>query len=157
MSNPATTQPVLTPSKTRVIPLAVLAWMALAYTWVLGHIQPFTHWLSQLTSQGHPLTALGVPGWCLFKLTLHLPCLFCGFTRSFILISQGKVSESWHYHPLGLPVYFLTLAFALIGITKPIWGEVILRLLTRRHWLICIFGVLSLSWLWKLLHSPRFW
>lgn len=156
MSNPSTAKSTATQSKNRITALSALAWMALLYTWTLGHIEPLTHWLSHLPGPDAP-DAFGSPLWCLFKSFFHLPCLFCGLTRSFILIGQGKLTESWHYHPLGLPVYCFTVAFALIGLIKPLWGEAVFRFLTRRPLLILIFCVFSLGWLWKILHSPHFW
>lgn len=156
MANSQSVKPTPQKAKTNITTLSLLCWLALTYTWALGHIQPLAQWLSHLPGPT-PLGSFGPPSWCLFKLSLHLPCLFCGFTRSFILISQGKLSESWDYHPLGIPVYLLTLTFAIIGLLKPIWGEGLLRFLTQRSSLILISGLLSLGWLWKLLHSPHFW
>jgi hypothetical protein len=124
-------------------PLVLLAWGVLAYTWI-------STWLQPMQAKPLPLIsawlqpALHVPQhtWCLFKAFTHLPCLFCGLTRSFVLIGKGEWEASLQYHLLGIPVYLLTLGVAVFG---------------QRRVLIILGVVLSVCWFWKLGHNPRFW
>lgn len=46
---------------------------------------------------------------CWFHSTTGLPCLGCGLTRSLSCGIRGMMSESWNYHPLGLPILALFL------------------------------------------------
>jgi len=46
-----------------------------------------------------------MPALCPFFLATGLPCPGCGLTRAFVCIGHGRLSESLHWHPLGLLVY----------------------------------------------------
>ena len=46
------------------------------------------------------------PG-CVFRRAFHIPCPGCGLTRSFAALWHGDLSASFHYHPLGLPLFLL--------------------------------------------------
>ena len=46
---------------------------------------------------------------CIFRIFTGLPCPGCGLTRAFILLLQGKILSSLHYHLLLLPVLFTLL------------------------------------------------
>lgn len=156
MTHSTTEKPTVRKHEPSPHALSLLAWLALVYTWAIGHGQVIIQWLVDLPG-AKIFNAFVPPTWCLFKAYFHLPCMFCGFTRSFILINQGQFKDSWHYHPLGIPVYLLTLAFAVMGVLKPLWSKRLLLFLSRKPSLLLILILLSLGWLWKLAHSPRFW
>src|SRR5262245_56924647 len=50
---------------------------------------------------------------CWIKGATTLPCPGCGLTRSLSYALRGLVSESWHYHPMGLMI--LVLFFVIAG------------------------------------------
>ena len=49
------------------------------------------------------LIALGVelPGSCLVRSLVGLPCPFCGVTHATVACLRGHLLESWHIHPAG--------------------------------------------------------
>ena len=140
------------------VPLVLLAWGVLIYTWFSSWIQP---------AQAKPLPlisawlqpALHVPQhtWCLFKGLTHLPCFFCGLTRSFVLIGKGEWQASFQYHMLGIPIYMMTLGIAVFGLIAPRKTSQVLAFLCQRRSLAVVALALSLCWFWKLSQAPRFW
>jgi hypothetical protein len=156
------TQPASLPKDTSVrqslLPLVLLCWGVLAYTLVSSRLQP---------GQARPLPlisawlqpALHIPrhSLCLFKDLTHLPCVFCGLTRSFVLIGHGQWRESLHYHLLGIPFYLLMVSIALLGVLVPQQAARLIRLLTRRHAVYLLIVILLLCWVWKLGQDPQFW
>ncbi len=54
------------------------------------------------------------PG-CVFRRAFHIPCPGCGLTRSFAALWHGNLSASFHFHPLGLPL------FALMAMGAGVW------------------------------------
>lgn len=144
----------------------MLAWGALLYSWLLAYVPAISTLhsglLNQLLHSGSTrfdITGNGIASHsiCLFKNLLHLPCLFCGLTRSFVLITQGQWQQSLEYHLLGIPAYLAVSLFAVFGLAKPHWAKRFLRLATTRPSLLAIMGIFALCWLWKLVHSPQLW
>lgn len=142
-------------SKAAILPLTSLVWLALLYTWLVGHL-PSGEILTQLHLSGF-FNIFSNTSLCLFKQLTHLPCVFCGMTRSFILIGQGKPLESISYHWLGIPVYFLACFFAVVGLCFPDWTARTLRIVTQKLPVALTFTLLAICWLWKIGHHPRFW
>ncbi|WP_373532715.1 DUF2752 domain-containing protein [Vampirovibrio sp.] len=145
--------------KSPVLPLTGLAWLGLVYTWLRGHVS--CHQIGERlplfsipTGLFNPFSEVSI---CLFKQITHLPCVFCGMTRSFILIAQGRPLESIAYHWLGVPVYLLTCLLAIGGLCYPEQTHQALRRATQKRPVAVVFGLLVLGWLWKLGHAPRFW
>lgn len=52
---------------------------------------------------------------CVFRRAFHIPCPGCGLTRSFAALWHGNLSASFHFHPLGLPL------FALMAMGAGVW------------------------------------
>ncbi len=168
-SSPSENSPPLQTSTARQVgPFSVLTGFALAYSWIIGHFPAWERLHNSLlnalcfplTNFGHAVSqtnTLHSASLCLFKNMTHLPCLFCGLTRSFILIGQGQWAESWHYHPMGLPLYGLAILFAGLGLIKPSWAQKMTGLLSARNSLALALILFSACWLWKLGQSPRFW
>lgn len=138
-----------------IMPLSGLAWAALLYTWLLGAFSG-TQFIRLLNPVGF-LDGASAVSFCLFKSLTHWPCVFCGLTRSFILIGQGHFTESIQYHLLGLPVYLLICGFALLGPFFPVRVMAIQKSMTRKLPVLLLCVMLTLCWLWKVGQSPRFW
>lgn len=144
-----------TPFNSPVLPITGLAWLALTYTWLRGHFPFDVIALSGFsTSIPHPFSLIS---FCLFKQITHLPCVFCGMTRSFTLIGQGKPLESIPYHWLGIPVYLLTCLLAIGGLCYPRQTHQALQRVTKKRPVALACSILLIVWLWKLGHEPRFW
>lgn len=60
-----------------------------------------------------PPGGFGIP-MCQFRATTQLPCFACGLTRSFIRMAHLNLHEAAFYHPLGLVLFPMTLALALM-------------------------------------------
>jgi hypothetical protein len=60
-----------------------------------------------------PPGGFGIP-LCQFRATTHLPCFACGLTRSFIRMAHLNFSGAAFFHPLGLVLFPLALALALL-------------------------------------------
>jgi hypothetical protein len=152
------TQPLPKPRTALSPHLVLLCWAVLAYTLLSSQVQP---------GQSTPLPlisawlqpALHIPrhSLCLFKDLTHLPCVFCGLTRSFVLIGHGQWQESLHYHLLGIPFYLTTITVAVLGTIAPAKAAYLTRLLTQRRVVLLLITVLTLCWLWKLGQDPQFW
>ena len=52
---------------------------------------------------------------CWIKSATGLPCPGCGLTRSLSCAMRGILTESWHYHPMGLMILAL---FFVIAVTS---------------------------------------
>jgi hypothetical protein len=83
--------------------------------------------------------------------------VFCGLTRSFVLIGSGQWQESLQYHLLGIPIYIGTLCLAVLGLLAPMQVERLIRTITQRRAVYLLIAVLILCWLWKISHDPQFW
>ena len=66
-----------------------------------------------LLSLALPPGGFGIP-MCSFRATTQLPCFACGLTRSFIRMAHLNFREAAFYHPLGLVLFPLTVALALL-------------------------------------------
>lgn len=140
------------------LPLVLLAWGTLAYTWVSAWLQPgLSKPLPIISAWLQPALHVKQHTWCLFKGFTQLPCFFCGLTRSFVLIGKGEWQASLQYHLLGIPIYLFTLGIAIFGLVAPHKTHQLFRFLCQRKTLIVIGLVLTVCWLWKLGHDPRFW
>lgn len=141
----------------RTTALGVLASFFLVYTWFLGHIQCLRQLGPGLWATLNALGSDSAILICLFKRYLQIPCPFCGLTRSFTLIGQGQWLTSLDLHPLGIPLYLLTVYFALASLLKPNWADRLLRYAGRPIFYWTGFTSFLLAWCWKLGHNPHFW
>lgn len=64
-----------------------------------------------------PSDGLGI-AFCPFLALTSLPCPGCGLTRSLSSLLHMEVLKSWHYHPVGIPV-FGVLVFMLVANRLP--------------------------------------
>jgi hypothetical protein len=76
---------------------------------------------SQLSGRWLPAAALGGVlvlltlqpySVCPFAVVSGLPCPGCGLTRSVVTLLQGRLADSWHFHPLGPVLVVLATAHA---------------------------------------------
>jgi hypothetical protein len=149
-------------------PIIILAWLMLLYTGLLGAFPEARKFLTppMATLPGYKLLQ-GLPGisahpteshsLCLFRQLIGLPCVFCGATRSFILLSLGQWQASMNYHLLGIPFYLSTLFLAVFGIFRPENTLTLLAGLRDKRVVVTILALLLACWLWKLGQNPVFW
>lgn len=170
MSQPAThnAERHLVTTRRKLLPLILLCWGMLVYSWLLAYVPQIATFhgslLRQLlhSSDAHSLISpmgdgIRSQSICLFKNLLHIPCLLCGLTRSFVLISQGHWQSSMQYHLLGIPAY-LTVSFtALFGLISPSWVKRSLDRLMTRPALFIILIAFAVCWVWKLARNHHFW
>lgn len=50
---------------------------------------------------------------CLFRRMTHLPCPFCGTTRTLAALSRGELISAFLFNPLACTLFILTLSTAL--------------------------------------------
>lgn len=55
---------------------------------------------------------------CPFFNLFHIPCIGCGLTRSFKLLFQGKVLESFEYNLLAFPLLIIFSFYLIFKILK---------------------------------------
>lgn len=60
-----------------------------------------------------PPGGFGIP-MCQFRAATHLPCFACGLTRSFIRMAHLNVREALFFHPLGVVLFPVIAALALL-------------------------------------------
>lgn len=65
-----------------------------------------------------PLHGLGWP-LCTFRRLTQQPCLACGLTRSFSHMARLDIAGAAMYHPLGLALFPLACAGALLLVLRP--------------------------------------
>lgn len=97
--------------------------------------------------------ALGLPP-CGFLLWLGVPCPACGLTTSFAHLARFELLAALRAHPVGLPLYLLTLftlpaalRFALRA--EPLrapWGG-----LSAERWAVALLVALLVTWCARLL------
>lgn len=155
-------------ARRKLIPLTLLGLAALIYSCLMAYLPEVSTWHNDLinqllhSDQQVAQTNLADSEWvshsiCLFKNLLHVPCLFCGLTRSFVLISQGQWLASLNYHLLGIPVYLVTLLFTFFSLIRPDWVNQWLSRVITSSSMFAILGIFTVCWLWKLCQHPRFW
>ena len=100
---------------------------------------------------------LGLPQCPFLAITGH-PCPFCGGTRSFAYMWNGRVTNAVLLYPLG-PLMFVVTALAIPVLAAALLAD---RDLTvrlpdrlRRPLLGCAAGVLAVSWALKLTMLPN--
>lgn len=100
------------------------------------------------------LTIGGTKGFCMFHSITGLPCPGCGMGKASVLLSQGKIYESFWMHPLAIP-------FALGALTAIPWlisdlvrkKETLLPLLRKKikwPYSLILFISLLAAWIWNL-------
>ncbi len=92
------------------------------------------HWL-----QAHQLP-------CMFKSVTHIDCPGCGFQRSFIMLLQGHISESFFMYPALIPIFLLFSFLLLHVIFKIRSGATILKF----AYIFCA-GIIMVSYIYRLL------
>ncbi|MCB2187640.1 MAG: DUF2752 domain-containing protein [Deltaproteobacteria bacterium] len=95
-----------------------------------------------------PEFPLRVP--CLFHWASGLPCPFCGMTRAFANLAQGRVAAAWAFSPAGCLLYGLLAVYlaAVLGhlVTgRRVWPQ------GRGRWAAwSLFIIILAGWLGKL-------
>jgi hypothetical protein len=97
---------------------------------------------------------------CIFHAVTHMPCLFCGLTRSFIYTAHGNFSHAFNMHLLG-PVLFTLVALCGIYLTTSVvTGYRIKWTLTPRARKVAFYSVLGvfvICWIIKLVFMRGTW
>ncbi len=57
-----------------------------------------------------PLLGIEMPGLCTWQQLFGVNCPFCGLTRCFVSAAHGQFARAWHFHPVGLILFFAVLA-----------------------------------------------
>lgn len=155
---PAAVKSAETKNPSSLMPLALLCWSVLAYTLLSSRLQPDQSTpLPLISAWLQPALHIPMHSLCLFKDLTHLPCVFCGLTRSFVLIGHGQWQESLRYHLLGIPFYLATISLAMFGTFAPAKASRMIHAFTQRRAVFVWMAILTLCWLWKLGHDPQFW
>jgi hypothetical protein len=100
-----------------------------------------------------------VPGVCMFKSIMHIPCPSCGATRAILLFLHGNIVESLLLNPLGALLFI-----ALIVV--PIWllADVLLKreslfrfyngmenTLRKHVWIsVPLIAIVLVNWFWNI-------
>ena len=58
---------------------------------------------------------------CWLRRWTDISCPGCGLTRSFCALSHGDLAAAWSYHPFGIVLYALAIAFLLWPIVAGRW------------------------------------
>ena len=168
LSQPEQTLPPMQSASKPRNPLIGMAWIMLVYTGIMGHY----HWIPDVFAgcKWAPMSLWHAPvsslpffkgasahSLCFFQQIVGLPCLFCGMTRSFALLSQGEWQASLHYHLLGIPFYAATWGIALSGLFRPDLTQHALAQFKDKRVLIPLLLALLACWIWKLSQDPAFW
>jgi hypothetical protein len=146
------------PSRRALLSAPIMSGLFLAYTWLAGFIRLLPHapWLL-ITSTGTLNQDTSYLPVCLFKVMTHLPCAFCGLTRSFTMIWQGRWLQALDYHPLGFPFFLAAVLLAFGGALLPEATRPVIRFFTNRPAVYGAVALLVLCWLWKLARNPVYW
>lgn len=86
----------------------------------------------------------------------NVPCPFCGFTRSFGLITRGHWSSAIYNSPLSIALYlFVALIFlwSTAGLVLGVQIQIKSPLIERRIWMKALVGLTFLvvaNWLYRL-------
>ena len=84
----------------------------------LGKMTVWSAWLGLIVAAVSPPHGTGFTV-CWLKAVTGLSCPGCGLTRSLSCGLRGLFTESWHYHPLGLPILLLFLIAAASSLLPP--------------------------------------
>lgn len=97
---------------------------------------------------------------CLFHEITGLPCLTCGLTRSFSLVTRGDLPGAFAMHLLGPPLFFFTSAFVLYLTACMAAGVRVRFQFTTSVRRIAFWGILGLfvaAWIVKLAFMRGTW
>jgi hypothetical protein len=83
-------------------------------------------WLGLLLAAVNPPHGAGITV-CWFKVCTGLACPGCGLTRSLSCGLRGMILESWHYHPMGLPILTFFIFTAAASLLPKLWCERLAR------------------------------
>lgn len=72
-------------------------------------------WLVPVADQIMRPDGAPLGGACWFRAVTHLPCPFCGMTRSFVALAHGELASAFRFHAAG-PLLFAAMAAALVAI-----------------------------------------
>lgn len=82
------------------------------YHWALPPLWIFSFAVGRLLSPERILEILKfAPMRCPLNFFLGISCPTCGLGRSLAMAFSGNYFESWHFHPLGLLLYFFSFVF----------------------------------------------
>ena len=151
MTSPANPPTWLSRDALWLLGLNGLAVLTLLVFWALG-------WVMETPQPGignFSALAPGVP--CYFKWLLHLPCPFCGMTRSFLSLMHGEALLSLRFHPLGLPFFLFTVAFVIMSLLLPKSALRVARFCGSRPGLVAALVLILAAWTWKLTGDRAYW
>ena len=90
---------------------------------------------------------LGLPSICGFHYLFGMPCPGCGLTRAFVCCAHGHLTEAFLYHPLGPPLFAITVLFAL---TTPWRGSLRPTQRHQRLFWVALAAALAVTWVVRL-------
>jgi hypothetical protein len=97
----------------------------------LGRHCVLVAWLGLLLALACPPHGTGISV-CWFQAVTGVPCPGCGMTRSLSCGLRGMFADSWHYHPMGLPILVLFIFTAGQSLLRRIHRERIAAFLQDR-------------------------
>lgn len=95
---------------------------------------------------------LGLPP-CAFLAWTGLPCPLCGLTTSFAYMARGSLTSAVMSHPLGAPLFALTVFAVPACAAACLRATPIVGAIDRFHlqrWALSLVGIVALVWLARL-------
>ena len=90
---------------------------------------------------------------CPFKKIFHIPCPFCGMTRSYKALTKLDIQKSIHYNILFLPTLMILIVINSIFIYEIVKNKKILHFKINKKKIIIVIVLMITSMIWGIIHN----